>query len=46
MQYPSKAEVIQFSSSFVKNPILSDFSTGNARVQLADQVCNLGITLD
>ena len=43
---PSKAEVIQFSSCFVKNPILSDFSTSNARVQLADPVCNLGVTLD
>ena len=43
---PSKAEVIQFSSCFVKNPILSDFSTSNARVQLADRVCNLGVTLD
>ena len=43
---PSKAEVIQFSSCFVKNPIHSDFSTGNARVQLADRVCNLDVTLD
>ena len=43
---PSKAEVIQFSSCFIKNPILSDFSTSNARVQLADRVCNLGVTLD
>ena len=29
----SKTEVIQFSSRFVKNPILSDFLIGNARVQ-------------
>ena len=43
---PGKAEVIQFSSCFVKNPILSDFSTGNARVQLAERICNLGVTLD
>ena len=43
---PSKAEVIQFSSCFVKNPILSDFSTSSARVQLADRVCSLGVTLD
>ena len=29
----SKTEVIQFSSRFVKNPVLSDFFIGNARVQ-------------
>lgn len=27
-----KAEVIQFSSTFVKNPIISDFSIGKAQV--------------
>ena len=29
---PSKTEVIQFISRFIKNPILSDFLVGNARV--------------
>ena len=33
---PSKTEVIQFSSRFAKNPILSDFLIGNARVQPSD----------
>ena len=43
---PSKTEVIQFSSRFFKNPILSDFLIGNARVQPSDRVCNLGVNLD
>ena len=43
---PSKTEVIQFSSRFVKNPILSDVLIGNARVQPSDRVCNLGVNLD
>ena len=45
---PSKTEVIQFSSPFVKNPILSDFLIGNSslRVQPSDGVCNLGVKLD
>ena len=43
---PSKAEVIQFSFRFVKNPILSDVLIGNARVQPSDRVCNLGVNLD
>ena len=30
---PSKTQVIEFSSRFVKNPIVSDFSIGNTRVQ-------------
>ena len=42
----SKTEVIQFSSRFVKNPILSDFLIGNARVQPSDRVCYLGVNLD
>ena len=28
------------------NPILSDFLIGNAKVQLSDRVCNLGVNLD
>ena len=40
---PSKTKVIQFSSRFFKNPILSDFLIGNARVQPSDRVCNLGV---
>ena len=43
---PSKTKVIQFSSRFFKNPILSDFLIGNARVQPSDRVCNLGVNLD
>ena len=45
---PSKTEVIQFSSPFVKNPILSDFLIGNSslRVQPSDRVRNLGVKLD
>ena len=43
---PSKTEVIQFTPCFIKNPILSDFLIGNARVQPSDQVCNLGVNLD
>ena len=43
---PCKTEVIQFSSRFVKNPILSDFLIANARVQPSERVCRLGINLD
>ena len=43
---PCKTEVIQFSSRFVKNPILSDFFIGIVRVQPLDRVCNLGVNLD
>ena len=43
---PSKTEVIQFSSRFVKNPVLSDFLIGNARVQPSDRVCNLCVNLE
>ena len=40
-----KIEFIQFSSRFVKNPILSDFLIGNSRVQPSDRRCNLGVSL-
>ena len=43
---PSKTEVIQFSSRFVKNSVLSDFLIGNARVQPSDRVCNLCVNLE
>ena len=43
---PSKTEVIQFSSRFVKNPVLSDFLISNARVQPSDRVCNLCVNLE
>ena len=43
---PSKTEVIQFRSRFVKNPIKSDFLIGNTRVQPSDRVRNLGVNLD
>ena len=46
MSNPSKTEIIQFSSRFVKNPVLSDFLIGNARVQPSDRVCNLCVNLD
>ena len=42
----SKTEVIQFSSRFVKNLILSDFLIGNSTVQPSDWLCNLGVSLD
>ena len=42
----SKTEVIQFSSRFVKNLILSDFLIGNSTVQPSDRLCNLGVSLD
>ena len=31
---------------FVKNPVLSDFSSGNARVQPSERFCNFGVNLD
>ena len=40
----SKTEVVQFRSRFVKNPIMSYFSIGSARVQPSDLVCNLGVS--
>ena len=40
-----KRQTIQFSSGLVKNPILTDFSIGKARVQPSDRVCNLGVNL-
>ena len=43
---PSKTEVIQFSSRFVKNSVLSDFLIGNARVQPSDRVCNVCVNLE
>ena len=43
---PRKTEVIQFSSRFAENPILSDFLIGNVRVQPSDRVCNLIVNLD
>ena len=35
---PSKTQLIQFSSCFVKNPVLSDILIGNARVQPSDSI--------
>jgi len=35
---PNKTEVIQFSSRFVGNPILSDFLISNTRVQYNHQI--------
>ena len=42
---PSKTEVIQFSSLFAKNPILSDFLIGKARVQPSDRLCTAFVLL-
>ena len=45
---PSKTEINQFSSRFIKNTILSNFLIGNARLVLqpSDWVSNLGVNLD
>ena len=36
----------RFSYRFVKNPVLSDFSSVNARVQPSERVCNFGVNQD
>ena len=43
---PGKTEVIQFSSRFVRNPVLSHFSFGNTIIELSDKVRDLGVILD
>ena len=35
---PGKTEVIQFTSRFVLNPVLSQFLVGNTIIELADKV--------
>ena len=43
---PGKTEVIQFSSRFVRNPVLSHFSFGNTIIELSDKVRDFGVILD
>ena len=43
---PGKTEVIQFSSRFVRSPVLSHFSFGNTIIELSDKVRDLGVILD
>ena len=43
---PGKTEVIQFTSRFVRNPVLSQFSFGNTIIELSDKVRDLGVILD
>ena len=46
---PGKTEVIQFTSRFVRNPVLSQFSFGNTNcgnIELSDKVRDLGVILD
>ena len=43
---PGKTEVIQFTSRFVQNPVLSQFSFGNTIIELSDKVRDLGVILD
>ena len=43
---PGKSEVIQFTSRFVRNPVLSQFSFGNTIIELSDKVRDLSIILE
>ena len=43
---PGKTEVIQFTSRFVRNPVLSQFSFGNTIIELSDKVKDLSIILE
>ena len=43
---PGKTEFIQFTSRFVGNPVLSQFSFGNTIIELSDKVRDLGVKLD
>ena len=43
---PGKTEVIQFTSRFVRNPVLSQFLFGNTIIELSDKVRDLGVILD
>ena len=43
---PGKTEVIQFTSRFVRNSVLSHFSFGNSIIELSDKVRDLGVLLD
>lgn len=41
-----KTEIIHFSSRFLNNPSIQEFSIGTTLINLADQVRDLGVTLD
>ena len=43
---PGKTEFIQFTSRFVGNPVLSQFSFGNKIIELSDKVRDLGVILE
>ena len=43
---PGKTEVIHFSSRFLNNPSIQQFSFSNTSIELADKVCDLGVVLD
>ena len=43
---PGKTEFIQFTSRFVGNPVLSQFSFGNMIIELSDKVRDLGVILE
>ena len=43
---PRKTEVIQYTSCFVRHPILHHFSFGNTTIELSDKVRDLGVILD
>ena len=43
---PGKTGVIQFTSRFVRNPVLSQFSFGNTTIELSDKVRDVGVILD
>ena len=41
-----KTEVIHFSSRFLNNPSIQQFSFSNASIELADEVSDLAVVLD
>ena len=43
---PGKTEVIQFTSRFVRNPVLSQFLIGNTIIELPDKVRDVGVIQD
>ena len=43
---PGKTEFIQFTSRFVGNPVLSQFSFGNMIIELSYKVRDLGVILE
>ena len=43
---PGKTEVIQFTSRFVRNPVIDHFSCGNTEIELSDKVRDLGVIMD